>query len=334
MRKFKKSTLTLLLTLLGAALVLTGCAPKVDKPAETTVVMTEVAETTVAESKVEETSAETSAAAAQSGAEITVKDSQDREVTFAEAPKTVISMGPNMTELLYALGLEDRLVGNTTYCDYPEAAQKVEKIGTLMEPDFEKIAELKPALALCSTHISDETVAKLDELKIQALCLYDSENLEGLKGIITTVGKVFQVEDAAQKLNESVFSRIDAIRNKTKDMDKVSCYYVVGFGESGDYTAGGNTFINGILEAAGAENIAKDVEGWKYSVEQLVEKDPQVILVPNWAADTFGKEAPYDQLTAVKEGRVFPVDDNLFSRQGPRNADAVELVDQLIHPEK
>lgn len=261
-----------------------------------------------------------------------LEDSVGRTVEIAKEPQTVVSLGPNMTELIYALGAGDRLVGRTDYCDYPAEVAEVQSIGSLMEPNLELIAELAPDLVLASTHVSDEVVTKLEELDIPVLMLYDSEHLDGLGDLIDILGQALNLRAAATELKTVVFDRINDVRDASKALeDKLSVYYLVGFGESGEYTAGGNTFINDIIEAAGGQNVAADLEGWSYSLEDLMEADPDLILLPAWAEESFGKDKPYSELTAVKEGRVLVVDDNLFSRQGPRNAEAVELLyDELF----
>lgn len=255
---------------------------------------------------------------------LTMTDTAGREVTLEAEPEKIVSLGPNMTELVFALEAGERLVGRTKYCNYPEEALEVQEIGTLQDPNFELITELAPDLVLASTHVSDDTLAKLDELKIPVLMLYDSEHLSGLRDIILDLGMALNLQEKAEQLSTEVFERI----YNAKDLPVV--YYVVGFGESGDFTAGGNTFINDIIEAAGGKNAAHDLQGWQFSQEKLVEVDPDIIIIPSWAEKTFGQDAPYSELTAVKNGQVFAVDNNIFDRQGPRNAEAVEVLSQII----
>lgn len=310
----KNRTLVLLLTIALLSALFSGCALFLaPTPATDVETKTEVQEEDMATTY-----------------PVTLKDSNDREVTLEQKPETLISLGPNMTEIIYALGLGEKLIAATDYCDYPEEVAQVEKIGTLFEPDMEKITELAPDLILASTHVSDDTMAKLDELEIPVLMLYDEQNLEGLKGILETMGQALDVQEQAAEVSNDVLGRIDAARAGLEGQDPVRGYYVVGFGEYGEYTAGGDTFVNDILEAAGIENIAKDVEGWEYSLEKLLEEDPDVIIIPLWAEESFGAEEPYSELTAVKEGRVFAIDNNMIDRQGPRNADAVEALVKIL----
>lgn len=263
---------------------------------------------------------------------LTFEDTSGREVTLQQPAQKIISLGPNMTELVFALGAGDRLVGRTSYCDYPEEALEVEEVGTLMEPDLEKITELEPDLVLASTHVDDDTLNKLTELEIPVLMLYDQQDLYGLARIIRLLGQALDMPEEAQKLEDDVFKKIYEAQVRASGLNdpRPTIYYVVGFGESGDFTAGGDTFINDIIAAGGGVNAAQDLVGWSFSQEKLVEIDPDIIIIPAWAEESFGKEAPYSELTAVKEGHVYTVDNNIFDRQGPRNAEAVEFVLELV----
>ncbi|MDO5734603.1 MAG: helical backbone metal receptor [Eubacteriales bacterium] len=264
---------------------------------------------------------------------LTVEDSADRKVVFEHKVEKIVSLGPNMTETVFALGAGDRLVGRTDYCDFPAEVSEIESVGTLMEPNIEKIIELKPDVVLASTHVSEEFIQKLEEVNIPALVLYDEEELDGLEEIFAIIGQILDLNQEAAELSADVFSRIEYIDELLDDLEKPTVYYVVGFGEHGDFTATGETFLNDLLEQAQVKNIAEDAKGWTFSVEALLEADPDYILLPAWADGIFQETEPYKELTAVKEGRVILVDDNIFSRQGPRVADAVELLAEEIHPE-
>ena len=110
---------------------------------------------------------------------------------------------------------------------------------------------------------------------------------------------------------------------------------MAGFGKNGDYTAGANTFMNDLIVAAGGDNVAKDAEGWSYTAEKLLEKDPQYIFIGTMSqmTDDFKATEPYNNLTAVKEDQVVELDDNIISREGPRMAEAVEAIAKALHSE-
>ena len=249
-------------------------------------------------------------------------------------PQRIVSMGPNMTEILYAIGAGDKLVGRTDYCDYPAQVSEVEAVGSISQPDIEKILSLEPDLVLASTHFSDESIAQLNDAGIEVLYLYSEESMEGVFDMIEQVGQAVNCEEQAEAVVDEMKAKLDYAADRLADADEnPSVYYVVGYGEYGDYTAGGDTFINGILTAAGGDNIASDVEGWSYSTETLLEKDPQYVITNVYNAEGFSTTDPYTELTAVKENRVYTLDTNMLDRQGPRNADAVVELAQMLHPE-
>ena len=265
---------------------------------------------------------------------VTVKCSDGTEVTIKQEPKKVISVAPNITELMYQLGASDKLVGRTDYCDYPSEAASVPSIGTLRTPDIEKIISLQPDLVVASTHFDEANAKKLTDAGIPVLVLYEEHNVDGVYTLIDTLGTAINRSEKAKSTDEEMKKEIGSVEDALKDVEPVSVYYVVGFGEGGDYTAGGDTFIGTMLTMAGGKNIAQDVKGWNYSLESLLEKDPKVIIVENGQKDAFMKTKQYETLTAVKEGNVYEIDRNLLNRQGYRNAEGVKQLAKILHPDK
>ncbi|BCN28788.1 ABC transporter substrate-binding protein [Anaeromicropila herbilytica] len=264
---------------------------------------------------------------------VTVKDSDGKEVTLDKEPTKVVSMAPNITELIYKLGVESKLVGRTDYCDYPEEVKNVESVGTLTEPNIEKITSLQPDIVIASTHFSEETEKQLADLGIKVVVLYEEHDIEGVYTMIQTLGTMFNVNDKATNLVSDMKTSIDETKKAVKGLETPSVYYVVGFGEYGDYTAGGDTFIGQLITLAGGKNIAADVKGWSYSLESLMEADPDIIIVPNDMKDSFMKATNYKDLTAVKNNRVYGIDKNILERQGYRNAEGLATIAKIFHPE-
>ena len=255
---------------------------------------------------------------------LTLTGTDGTEITINEEPEKIVSMGPNMTEILYAIGAGDKLVGRTDYCDYPAAVSEVESVGSISNADIEKILSLEPDLVLASTHFSDDAVKQLDDAGVPVLYLYDEGDMEGVYDMISLVGEAVNCEEAAEKTVDEMQTKMDYVSDRLANVDEnPTVYYVVGYGEYGDYTAGGDTFVNGILTAAGGDNIASDVEGWSYSTETLLERDPQYVILNAYNEEGFCTTDPYTELSAVKNGFVETIDTNMLDRQGPRNADAV-----------
>lgn len=265
----------------------------------------------------------------------TAKDSMGNEFVIEKEPKRIVSAAPSITELIYALGRGEELVGRTDYCDYPEEAKKVESIGSLMDPNIEKIIELKPDIVVASTHFKEDVTKKLENLGIKVVVLYDAEGFNGVYDSINTLGQIVNAQDKANELVSSMNKRIEDIKEKVKGKAAPKVYYVVGFGKDGDYTATGDTFIAQMLEMAGGTNIAKDGTGWKYSLEKILENDPEYIVISkNYGMkDQFISTEGYKELSAVKNNKVIEIDDNLLNRQGPRLAEGVEALARILHPD-
>ncbi|MCM8710085.1 ABC transporter substrate-binding protein [Clostridium sp. SYSU_GA19001] len=265
----------------------------------------------------------------------TAKDSKGKEVIIEKEPKKIISLAPSITELIYALGKGDELVGRTDYCDFPEEAAKVQSIGSLTEPNVEKIIELKPDIVVASTHFKDDVAKKLEDIGIKVVVLYDSNDFNGVYDIINTLGQIVNAQDKANELISSMKKKIEDVKEKVKGKETPKVYYVVGFGKSGDYTATGDTFIAQMIAMAGGDNIAKDGTGWTYSLEKIIEKDPEYIIVSKnfGMKDQFISSEGYKELSAVKNNKVIEIDDNLLNRQGPRLAEGVEALAKILHPD-
>ena len=264
-----------------------------------------------------------------------IKDSYNREVTIEKEPQRVISLAPNITEVIGALNKTDKLVGRTNYCDYPVEVKKVQSVGTLKDPSIEKIVELKPDVVIASTHFSKDVLAKLEALNIKVVVLYGEENFDGVYSTISKVAKVLNANEAGNKVISNMKTKVSSVKAKVKDKSKPTVYYVVGYGKFGDFTSGKDTFISQVIEMAGGKNAADDVTGWKYSVEKLVEKNPDMLICSkaNNAKAGIKDTSGYKDLNAVKTDKLFEIDNNLLDRQGPRMADGLEAVAKIIHPE-
>jgi iron complex transport system substrate-binding protein len=265
----------------------------------------------------------------------TFTDSKGNKVVIESEPKKIISVAPSVTELVYALGKGDELLGRTDYCDYPEEAKQVQSIGSLTDPNVEKIIEIKPDVVIASTHFKDDVAKKLEDLGIKIVVLKDAKDINGAYDSITTLGQIINAQGKAKEVIDSNKKKIDEIKEKVKSAEGPKAYYVVGFGKTGDYTATGDTFIADMINAAGGSNIAQDATGWKYSLEKIIENDPKYIIISkNFVMkDQFIGTDGYKELSAVKNNKVFEVDDNLTNRQGPRIAEGVEALAKILHPD-
>lgn len=266
---------------------------------------------------------------------ITIVDSYNRSVTIEKAAVSVVSIAPSITETIFALGKGDILKGRTDYCDYPEEALNIPSIGSLREPDIEAIAELNPDIVIASTHFTKESLDKLTTLSIPVVVLADQDSFSGVYQTITDIGLLIGAEDEGKALissmEDTVNSVIDAVKNKATP----TVYYVIGFGEYGDFTAGGDTFISQIIEMAGGNNIASETKGWSFSLEQIVDSDPDILVCSKFwdTKSSIENTNGYNDLRAVKSGNLFTIDNNMLDRQGPRLAEGLKALAEILHPD-
>lgn len=266
---------------------------------------------------------------------LAIKDSYGREINIESEPQKIISIAPNITEIIYAIGKSSKLIGRSEYCDYPEDVKKIASVGAIEEPSIEKIVELKPDLVLVSTHFKKEVVQKLESMGIKIAAFYGDENFEGVYYTIEKVGTVLNAKDNANKLIEDMKAKVQNVADKVKDKPSPSVYYVLSYGKMGDFTAGKDTFIGKMIQMAGGKNAADDAEGWSYSLEKLVEKNPEILICSKYFNSKQGIESTngYKDLAAVKNGKLYEIDNNMLDRQGPRLADGLIELAKIIHPE-
>ncbi len=270
-----------------------------------------------------------------SGYPMQIVDSLGREIVIENEPQRIITMVPNLTEIVFALGRGDRLAGRTEYCDYPAEVTEIASVGDLYNPNLEQIAALKPDLLLTSTNLSPETLKKIEDLQITTVIVAEEESFEGVYNSIRFIGKILNATAKAEEIVADMQEKVDFVKQSVAGKEKPSVYYVIGYGKSGDYTAGRDTFIGQLIEMAGGSNAAADTEKWQYSLERLLEKNPNILICPQ----NFGyKEGlavtnGYRDLDAVRNGQVFEIDANLIERHGPRLADGLLELARIIHPE-
>lgn len=262
-----------------------------------------------------------------------ITDSRGNVTRLDKEPLKVISLSPNITEIIYALGRGDRLVGRTAFCDYPQEAQNVTVVGDFIEWNFETILALEPDVVFASSLNTEENEKKLKELGIQIVFLTQTESFESVYETIGMIAKVLNAQEKSGEIIKDMQQAVTEVQNSVNGMEKPTVYYVVGYGEYGDYTATGETFIASMLDMAGADNIAADITGWVYSMEKLMEKDPYMILCSEDAKKVFQQTNGYKELTAVREGRIYAIDENILQRQGPRLAEGLRKLAEIIHPE-
>lgn len=255
-----------------------------------------------------------------------------RKISLLAPVNNVVSLSPGITETVFALGYGDRLIGRTAYCDFPSDVVHVASVGNLDKPDIERIVALSPDVVIASTHFTEESLRRLDATGQNVAILMGQDSFQGVyDGVIRPTALLLGDIAAGETLIASMrATKEEAMKRVAEFPYAPSVYYVVGFGEGGDWTAGGDTFIGNMIEMAGGRNIAADIRGWTFSLEAIVDRDPDIILIPPWAEKLFSKTPVYEDLRAVREGHVYVIDEDSIVRQGPRLADGYAVLVNAI----
>lgn len=260
----------------------------------------------------------------------TVVDELDRTVHIPIRPERIVSLAPSVTEALFALEAGDRVVGVTSYCDYPPAARLKESIGDTLKPNAERIVALKADLVIVSTASQVESsVQKLEELGMPVY-VTNPRSIEGVLESIAAIGGIIGVADVARQLTDKLRSRISSIESRVAGRTRFSVFVILGTEPL--ITAGGASFINDLVTRAGGRSISADINGDypQYSLETAVAKQPDIIFL-----QAGGNVLPerLRQTPAARAGRVYRLDDDLLLRPGPRVVDGLEQMAAKIHPE-
>lgn len=251
----------------------------------------------------------------------TVVDDYGRTVAVPANPQRVVSLSPAVTEIMYALGAQDILVGRTDFCEYPPEAQSIPSIGGISNLNIESILSLNPDLVISGSMVGKKITDQMDAMGTPMVCVIEKPRFEALYDNIIAIGRLVGKEMEADSLNATLRRKATSLGEARTSA--ASCYYVVGFGPSGNFTAGGNTFINDIIRMAGGRNIAEGVEGWSYSLEALMKENPDYIIVRREDSAAFCDMKPYNTLRAVRDGHVIGIVSGTFDLQVPRNIDAI-----------
>ncbi len=270
---------------------------------------------------------------------VEVEDKFGNKEVLDKEPMRIISLAPSNTEILFALGLGDRVVGVTSFCDYPEEAKSKEIVGDYSGHNLERIIELEPDLVLVYGPGDEEENIILRDAGIKVLG-FMSETMDEIMRDIEIIGKATGKKAEAEEIINSIKEKRDYILEKVKDAEEVTVFYEIWHDPL--MGAGKGSFMDELITLAGGKNIAYDTDGAypQYDLEQLIERDPQVYLASKDSDDktieSIKLRPGYDAISAIKNDRIYLFkgnEANLVSRPGPRIGEALEVVAKAIHPE-
>ena len=307
------------LTVLMLALVLAGCG-------------------TANEAKKDDTS-KAGQQAEQTGYKVT--DDRDLEVAFDAVPKTVVSLQPSNTEILFALGVGDKVIGATEYDTYPEEAKDIERVSDSVTFNTERIVALKPDVVIAYSTGNAETLDALKGLEdagVKVFAIQSAASFEDVYGDIQQIAEVMGVKDKGEQLNENIKAKIADVQAKVKGVETPKNVYLEISPKPDIYTTAAGTFQQEILDAANVNNVFGDQTGWvKVSEEDVIAKNPQVILTTvNYVEDSVGEilgRDGWNTISAIQDKAVNYIDTDISNRPGPRIGEAVEMVAKAVYPE-
>jgi iron complex transport system substrate-binding protein len=260
----------------------------------------------------------------------------------ARTPRRIVSMAPNITEILFALGLGGRVVGVTRFCDWPPATRDIPKIGGLVDPNIELVRSLEPDLVIAFRGNPLRLVDRLRRLDVPVFVLDIGLGLESLFPLVERIGRLTRTEERAASLAAGLRARVEAVDAALREPAGRPVVFVLLYGQ-GLWTCGGESYVNDLIARAGGTNVAADVpKKWVLCKrERIIRDDPDVVFIlarseADFAAAraSFTRMPGMDGVKAVRSGRIFALDENATSRFGPRLVDILVRMAALLHPER
>jgi iron complex transport system substrate-binding protein len=276
------------------------------------------------------------------GFPVTITDDANREVTIKEKPETIVSIQTSNTEIAFALGLGDKIIGVSDYDNYPKEALEKQKVGG-QDINSELVLSLLPDMALVTDYhykTHPDVLKKFEEAGIDVIVVGSATSFEDVYSNIEMIGEATGSKTEAEEIVTDMKERLQAIKDKAAASvtDKKKVWVEVAPAPD-IFTTGQNTFMHEMLESIQAINAAEKQVGWvKMTEEEIVQLNPDVIIttygyyVEDPKAEVLAREG-WAEVPAVKNGNVFDVDSDTVTRPGPRLIEGVEMLAELIYPE-
>lgn len=264
----------------------------------------------------------------------TIQDDQQQTVTVSSLPERIVSLAPSNTEVLFALGLDDQIVGVTDYCNYPEAAQKKSKIGGFSTVSIEKVIALKPDLVIASSGNNQEAIDRIKGLDIPVYYA-DAKNLDGIYTTFENLGYITGTSDKAKETVASLKAREEAVQKEGETLTKKPVVaHVIWYDPI--YVSGKDTFQDELIRIAGGVNAFSEKDGHAIAnIEEFISKNPDILMVNSGSGmggnaseimDYFKTEPRLAGLSAIKSDHAILVDSDIADRAGPRLWDLLEEI--------
>ncbi len=258
-----------------------------------------------------------------------ITDDLGRRIKIPERVERVVSLAPNLTENIFAVGAGDRLIGVTSFCNYPSEAQKIPKVGDTISPNIETIIALKPQIVFVSTASQIETFTKTLEAQNITVFVTNPKDLKGVLDNLRQLGEIFGTTEKTNALLDDLQKRIAAIDARVKDKAKVKAF--VQISKEPLFTIGKESFLTEIIERAGGISVTREVATAypKISKETALALSPDVLILSESPDNTEPNDV-FKNSPAIKNGRVFKISADILSRPGPRIVDALEQIAEAL----
>ncbi len=267
----------------------------------------------------------------------TAEDQLGREIRVPDDPKRIIALAPSITEIIFALGQQDRLKGTTQFSNYPAEAAKLPKVGSYVRLDLERIVALNPDLCIAIKDGNPKGIIdRLQSLNIPVFAV-NPRNLESMIQTIQKIGSILNASQKANTLVKDMRSRIQKVDALVSRIDRRPRVFIQ-IGISPIISAGTNTFIHELIVRAGGLNVAASNRAYPhFSREQVLALAPDVLIITSMARSGAFQKAKADwnrlsHMPAVREKRIYTVNSDVFDRPSPRLLDALEILTRLLHP--
>lgn len=277
---------------------------------------------------------------------VTLPDALGGSVTIARRPMRIVSLAPNVTEMLFAIGAGDRVVGVTRFCNYPPEAMRLPKVGGYTDISVEAVVALSPDLVVVSRGNPRATLTALSHRGLMLLVAINNESVEEIEAALARIAKATDNEQQAAQVCQNMEGILASVREAVGGVERRRRVYF-GSLTAPYFAAGTSSFIGRCIELAGGENLASGVRGaWPIlSLERIVARDPEVLIEGFHATAGSGDHraellerlrasSVWSRVAAVREERVYTMNDDTIHRPGPRLAGAVAEMARLLYPER
>jgi iron complex transport system substrate-binding protein len=267
------------------------------------------------------------------------KDEVGREVIVPFPPKKIVSLAPNITEILFSLGLDQEIVGVSTHCNFPEKAKGTVRVGSYISLDFEKIVSLKPDLIIATAAGNTrDMVERLERFGFPTYVIFP-KNVEDIIQSIGHLGKLVGREKEGVEIIQEMKTRRERVMELTRGLPRPRVFLQIG--EAPIVTVGKNSFADDLIRLAGGVNVTGNEKELypRFGMEEILKRAPEVILISSMNPKgnyqkVLQEWSRWKTIPAVKNGRIHLLDSDLIDRPSPRIIEGLEEMARILHPEK